>query len=90
MKPSVRRQQTAVFGCFAAIKEGASVLPVVIDICGVSCGQKEVHKEAGRCTVRGLVVCKLGKKWVCHRHIRVLIETAQSHWRYMALEQAAA
>lgn len=30
------------------------VLPVVVDIRGVTCWQKQVHKEAGRCTVRGV------------------------------------
>lgn len=41
-------------------------LPVVIDICGISCRQKKVHKEADMCSVRvGVeVACKLGKNWV--------------------------
>lgn len=30
------------------LEGGASALPVVIDICGVTCGQKKVRKEAGR------------------------------------------
>lgn len=36
-----------------------SVLPVVIDICGVPCRQKEVHED-DRCTVRrgSVLVCK--------------------------------
>lgn len=36
------------------------VLPVVIDICGIPCRQKEVHKEDDRCTVRrgSVLVCK--------------------------------
>lgn len=30
------------------LHQSKRVLPVVIDICIVSCGQKEVHKEADR------------------------------------------
>lgn len=38
--------------CSAKIQYGIPVLPVVIDICGVTCGQKELHEEADRYTVR--------------------------------------
>lgn len=46
----------------APSRQKAAGLPVVIDICGIPCRQREVHKEADRCTVRrgSVAVCKTG------------------------------
>lgn len=62
-----------------------SVLPVVIDICGVPCGQKEVHKEDDRCAVRR------GSVSVCKTEDSSEAQTGQKQQeRRMTLERAAA
>lgn len=62
-----------------------SVLPVVIDICGVPCRQKEVHKEDDRCTVRR------GSVLVCKTEDSSEAQTGQKEQeRRMTLEGAAA
>lgn len=62
-----------------------SVLPVVIDIRGVPCRQKEVHKEDDRCTVRR------GSVLVCKTEDSSEAQTGQKEQeRRMTLEWAAA
>lgn len=61
-----------------------TVLPVVIDICGVPCRQKEVHKD-DRCTVRR------GSVLVCKTEESSEAQTGQKQQeRRMTLEGAAA
>lgn len=55
----------------------STVLPVVIDICGVPCGQIEVHQEAGRCRVKEVAVvgCKFGSEaYLSHTHTRTQVD----------------